>query len=565
MGIKPLNVEKPHIYESPTAPLLAEVSARAPRIPSPENALRFIAEKAPKPANTPLELIKSDKLQELPAKTPGRIGLPGILGAGAAVVGALEGAYRLYESWQEQKENDAAAQEIWRLTQIGIRRVAQNVEQIFSELKELELLRRRSAVLQFKIQQFKLLPGYESEVLRLTQELETLQIQMHTAAKVYPLIGGGLTMVASAGNNPGGNGDDGVASEILGTLIDQEGRSIPVLRPDVNDEFILSYRRGEEAFLRDTIERLRDAKEPTTIVVFGPSGAGKTHAIEAVVNDNPNVSAAEYSPFIPYEAKPGLNILSVTAVSDDALAKILEGANIKANATIPFYAKPLSYTQIDQAVVEHLDLVEVSLEPSSRKLVFFRDPRGVITAQPLPSQDVIVEYSESLLYALLSVRHRHPEDHIGRNLSFPKYKTKNYDDAMDWYRQLGSVAHMDEAALIDLVHNALALKDAISVWGLHDPSLAVSATRFILIHAFYYSVSRNDPPDKLGWESVMSKARSLRNIERLKSDMGVRGHYFTVENADTINRGIAFMESKIDKSRLPHNVQPIFDFLLKDW
>lgn len=258
MGIRPLKVAVPRIYESPTAPFLGAVAARLPVRSDPKVDLRLIAKNAPKPANTPFQLLRSPP--GLPANGPGRIGLPGILGVGTAVMGVLEGAYQLYEGWKEQKENDAAVQEIWKTVQIGILQITQTVEQVFSELKELELLRRQSADLQFQIQQLQHIPGYDAEVLRLTQELETLQIQMHAAAKIYPVIGGFFAMVANASN-----GDPSAADTPAFEMTKQEIEKLAQNNPERLIKLAYEY----VAHIKSEVLRLiEEGKDKETITRF---------------------------------------------------------------------------------------------------------------------------------------------------------------------------------------------------------------------------------------------------------------------------------------------------------
>lgn len=198
MVLKSLLLEPLHLYDSPVARALAAIPLPSVRIPSPNiDPLGFIQRNAPKPANT--HLFDVSKQPELPLKIPGRIGLPGILGAGAAVAGVLGTAYELYQGREQRIENEKAARELWRLTQIGVDRIGRSAEQVVVELAEMAELMRRAAHLQFEIQKLKLLSGTEGQIQALTDELEGLQIQMHTAAKAYPVIGGALTMVASAG------------------------------------------------------------------------------------------------------------------------------------------------------------------------------------------------------------------------------------------------------------------------------------------------------------------------------------------------------------------------------
>lgn len=182
MALRSTLRESPRVYDSPMAHALAALPL--PKSAPPPNApaidpLEFIRRNAPKPANSPLRF-------------------PGILGAGAAVAGIAETTYQLYQVRRQRIETEVAARELWRLTQVGIDRVGRSAEQVIWELAEMAALMRRAAELQFQIQQLKQLSGTEAEVHTLTEQLDTLQLQMHTAAKTYPLIGGALTMVATA-------------------------------------------------------------------------------------------------------------------------------------------------------------------------------------------------------------------------------------------------------------------------------------------------------------------------------------------------------------------------------
>lgn len=186
MGIKPLHTATPRLYESPIATAMAVASKR----------LSF-SRVAPNAANTPFEIVRTGKPTNPAPKIPNRIGLPGILGFGTAVAGICEAAYQLYQNQQQQKENEQMAQELWQLTLLGIHTAYKTIEQTISELKELEILFRKMAEIQFRIQQLSQLVGHESEVLALEQDLEVFQIQMQTSAKTHPIIGGALQMVAS--------------------------------------------------------------------------------------------------------------------------------------------------------------------------------------------------------------------------------------------------------------------------------------------------------------------------------------------------------------------------------
>ncbi len=292
--------------------------------------------------------------------------------------------------------------------------------------------------------------------------------------------------------------------------------SLPVIKPDGPTVPLSGYRQFELDKLREQL-RVWGKSKPKNLVIAGPSGSGKSRAIETLMVEFKNIVGMTH-PWSSLSRSGNISVFEIPIVedNDEALVGKAKEAGLKndIDEAVYFYPRPLGEAQIFELTQrgERLDQIFVGAASCVfPHLSWLRQFYG----REVHAND------EPLLYAMLYFHTRHP-DSGELTLPLSASDEHNAKACVHWVKQLGNLIGWDQDQLARFIRGAFTDFDA-STRPTGGGRLGIEAGFSSIVHCIdsirvmllYYIVIGHFRPEKYDPERCAGDIQNMRNEHRV--------------------------------------------------